>query len=65
MFERRIIMKIEERLLSQLPKPLCECSNQEIYDALLTMVQDMAKEKEYKVLQDTLNEIKDDEKVFD
>lgn len=41
-------MKIEERLLSQLPKPLCECSNQEIYDALLTMVQDMAKEKEYK-----------------
>ena len=48
MFERRIIMKIEERLLSQLPKPLCECSNQEIYDALLTMVQDMAKEKEYK-----------------
>ena len=41
-------MKIEERLLNQLPKPLCECSNQEIYDALLTMVQDMAKEKEYK-----------------
>ena len=48
MFERRIIMKIEERLLNQLQKPLCECSNQEIYDALLTMVQDMAKEKEYK-----------------
>ena len=41
-------MKIEERLLNQLQKPLCECSNQEIYDALLTMVQDMAKEKEYK-----------------
>lgn len=41
-------MKIEERLLSRLPKPLCECSNQEIYDALLTMVQDMAKGKEYK-----------------
>ena len=48
MFERRIIMKIEERLLNQLQKPLCECSNQEIYDALLTIVQDMAKEKEYK-----------------
>ena len=41
-------MKIEERLLNQLQKPLCECSNQEIYDALLTIVQDMAKEKEYK-----------------
>lgn len=48
MFERRIIMKIEERFLNQLQKPLCECSNQEIYDALLTIVQDMAKEKEYK-----------------
>ena len=48
MIERRLIMKIEERLLNQLQKPLCECSNQEIYDALLTMVQDMAKEKEYK-----------------
>ena len=41
-------MKIEERFLNQLQKPLCECSNQEIYDALLTIVQDMAKEKEYK-----------------
>ena len=41
-------MKIEERLLNQLQKPICECSNQEIYDALLTIVQDMAKEKEYK-----------------
>ena len=48
MFERRLIMKIEERFLNQLQKPLCECSNQEIYDALLTIVQDMAKEKEYK-----------------
>ena len=41
-------MKIEERLLNQLQKPICECSNQEIYDALLTIVQDLAKEKEYK-----------------
>ena len=41
-------MKIEERFLNQLQKPLCECSNQEIYDALLTIIQDMAKEKEYK-----------------
>ena len=40
-------MKIEERLVQQLNKPVRECSDQEIYDALLMIVQEMAKEKEY------------------
>lgn len=40
-------MKIEERLVKQLNKPVRECSDQQIYDALLTIVQEMAKEKEY------------------
>lgn len=39
---------IEEKLMNQLKKPVSEGSNQEIYDALLTIAQDMAKEKEYK-----------------
>ena len=41
-------MKIEERLVQQLNKEIRECSDQEIYDALLMIVQEMAKEKEYK-----------------
>lgn len=40
-------MKMEERLLKQLMKPVSESTDQEIYDALLTIVQEMAKEKEY------------------
>lgn len=40
-------MKIEERLVKQLNKTIKESSDQEIYDALLTIVQEMAKEKEY------------------
>ena len=40
-------MKMEERLLKQLMKPISESTDQEIYDALLTIVQEMAKEKEY------------------
>ncbi|MDO5391806.1 MAG: glycogen/starch/alpha-glucan phosphorylase [Eubacteriales bacterium] len=40
-------MKIEERLVQQLNKEIRECSDQEIYDALLTIVQEMAKDKEY------------------
>ncbi|MDD7390066.1 MAG: glycogen/starch/alpha-glucan phosphorylase, partial [Lachnospiraceae bacterium] len=40
-------MSTEEKFLKQLNKPVKDCSDQEIYDALLTMVQDMAKEKEY------------------
>ena len=38
-------MKMEERLLKQLMKPVSESTDQEIYDALLTIVQEMAKEK--------------------
>lgn len=40
-------MKIEERLVKQLNKTIKESSDQEIYDALLTIVQEMSKEKEY------------------
>lgn len=40
-------MKMEERLLKKLMKPISESTDQEIYDALLTIVQEMAKEKEY------------------
>lgn len=40
-------MNTEERLLNQLNKPVKDCSDQEIYDVLLTIVQDMAKEREY------------------
>lgn len=40
-------MKMEERLLKQLMKPISESTDQEIYDVLLTIVQEMAKEKEY------------------
>ncbi len=40
-------MKIEERLVKQLNKTIKESSDQEIYDVLLTIVQEMAKEKEY------------------
>lgn len=40
-------MKMEERLLKQLMKPISESTDQEIYDALLTIVQELAKEKEY------------------
>lgn len=40
-------MSMEERLLKQLMKPVSESTDQEIYNALLTIVQEMAKEKEY------------------
>lgn len=41
-------MKIEERIVNQLKKPVKEATNREIYDALLDIVQEMAQEKETK-----------------
>ncbi|MDY2626791.1 MAG: glycogen/starch/alpha-glucan phosphorylase [Lachnospiraceae bacterium] len=40
-------MNTEERLLNQLNRPVKDCSDHEIYDALLEIVQDMAKEREF------------------
>ena len=46
-FERRItIMNIQEKVEAYLGKPLAQASNKEIYDGLLTIVQEMAAEKE-------------------
>ncbi len=46
MFRKEIIMKIQERLEAYLGKPVSQASNEEIYGGLLTIVQDMASEKE-------------------
>src|SRR5699024_2144729 len=46
MFRKEIIMKIQERLEAYLGKPVSQTSNEEIYGGLLTIVQDMASEKE-------------------
>ena len=46
-FERRTtIMNIQEKVEAYLGKPLAQASNKEIYDGLLTIVQEMAAEKE-------------------
>ena len=39
-------MKIQERLEAYMGKPVSQASNEEIYGGLLTIVQDMASEKE-------------------
>ena len=39
-------MKIQERLEAYLGKTVSQASNEEIYNGLLTIVQDMAAEKE-------------------
>ena len=39
-------MNIQERLETYLGKPVSQASNEEIYGGLLTIVQDMASEKE-------------------
>ena len=46
MFRKEIIMKIQERLEAYLGKTVSQASNEEIYNGLLTIVQDMAAEKE-------------------
>ena len=46
-FERRTtIMNIQEKVEAYLGKPVAQASNKEIYDGLLTVVQEMAAEKE-------------------
>ena len=44
--KENIIMKIQARLEAYLGKPVSQVSNEEIYNGLLTIVQDMAAEKE-------------------
>ena len=39
-------MKIQERLEAYMGKPVSQASNEEIYSGLLTIVQDLAAEKE-------------------